>query len=173
MRTRNTRRVAALAAAVLGAGLALASCANDDNGGGSAGGTWPGADKAECKDLEQLADFGDLTGKEVGVYTSIVTPEDTAQKDSYKLFEQCTGAKINYEGSREFEAQLPVRVEGGNAPDIAFVPQPGLLKRFVATGKAVEAPPQVADNVDEFFGEDWKATAPSTASSTARRWAPT
>ena len=31
MRTRNTRRVAALAAAVLGAGLALASCADDDS----------------------------------------------------------------------------------------------------------------------------------------------
>ena len=33
MRTRNTRRVAALAAAVLGAGLALASCADDSAAG--------------------------------------------------------------------------------------------------------------------------------------------
>ena len=91
MRTRNTRRVAALAAAVLGAGLALASCADDDSGGGAASGTWPGADKTECADLEQLADFGDLSGEEVGVYTSIVAPEDTAQKDSYKLFDDVHG----------------------------------------------------------------------------------
>jgi len=158
MRTRNTRRVAALAAAVLGAGLALASCADDDDdGGGAASGTWPGADKSECADLEQLADFGDLSGEEVGVYTSIVAPEDQAQKDSYKLFTTCTGAKVNYEGSKEFEAQLPVRVQAGNPPDIAFVPQPGLLKTLVATGKVVEAPSQVSDNVDEFFGEDWRA----------------
>ena len=157
MRTRNTRRVAALAAAVLGAGLALASCADDSSSGGAASGTWPGADKTECADLEQLADFGDLTGKEVGVYTSIVAPEDTAQKDSYELFTTCTGAKVNYEGSKEFEAQLPVRVQAGNPPDIAYVPQPGLLKTLVATGKVVEAPSQVSDNVDEFFGEDWKA----------------
>jgi alpha-glucoside transport system substrate-binding protein len=157
MRTRNTRRVAALAAAVLGAGLALASCADDDKGGGGASGTWPGADKTECKDLEQLADFGDLSGKEVGVYTSIVAPEDQAQKDSYKLFTTCTGATVKYEGSKEFEAQLPVRVQAGNPPDIAFVPQPGLLKTLVATGKVAEAPSQAADNVDEFFGEDWKA----------------
>ena len=55
MRTRNTRRVAALAAAVLGAGLALASCADDsDSGGGAASGTWPGADKTECADLGAL-----------------------------------------------------------------------------------------------------------------------
>ena len=143
MRTRNTRRVAALAAAVLGAGLALASCADDDEGGGAASGTWPGADKTECADLEQLADFGDLSGEEVGVYTSIVAPEDQAQKDSYKLFTTCTGAKVTYEGSKEFEAQLPVRVQAGNPPDIAFVPQPGLLKTLVATGKVVEAPSQV------------------------------
>ena len=123
MRTRNTRRVAALAAAVLGAGLALASCANDDKGG-SAGGTWPGADKSECKDLDQLADYGDLSGRDVSVYTSIVAPEDQSQKDSYKLFTTCTGATVKYEGSKEFEAQLPVRVQAGNPPDIAYVPQP-------------------------------------------------
>ena len=158
MRTRNTRRVAALAAAVLGAGLALASCADDDDdGGGAASGTWPGADKSECADLEQLADFGDLSGEEVGVYTSIVAPEDQAQKDSYELFTTCTGADVTYEGSKEFEAQLPVRVQAGNPPDIAFVPQPGLLKTLVDTGKVVEAPSQVSDNVDEFFGEDWRA----------------
>jgi len=156
MRSRNTRRVAALAAAVLGAGLALASCAKSDNGG-SAGGTWPGADKSECKDLDQLADYGDLSGRDVSVYTSIVAPEDQPQKDSYKLFTTCTGAKVNYEGSKEFEAQLPVRVQAGNPPDIAFVPQPGLLKTLVATGKVVEAPQGVSDNADKWFGEDWKA----------------
>jgi alpha-glucoside transport system substrate-binding protein len=155
MRTRNTRRVAALAAAVLGAGLALASCANDDKGG-SAGGTWPGADKSECKDLDQLADYGDLSGRDVSVYTSIVAPEDQSQKDSYKLFTTCTGATVKYEGSKEFEAQLPVRVQAGNPPDIAYVPQPGLLKTLVGTGKVMEAPSAVSDNADKWFGEDWK-----------------
>ena len=155
MRTRNTRRVAALAAAVLGAGLALASCANDDKGG-SAGGTWPGADKSECKDLDQLADYGDLSGRDVSVYTSIVAPEDQSQKDSYKLFTTCTGASVKYEGSKEFEAQLPVRVQAGNPPDIAYVPQPGLLKTLVGTGKVMEAPSAVSDNADKWFGEDWK-----------------
>jgi alpha-glucoside transport system substrate-binding protein len=156
MRSRNTRRVAALAAAVLGAGFALASCAKSDSGG-AAGGTWPGANKSECKDLDQLADYGDLSGREVSVYTSIVAPEDQPQKDSYKLFTTCTGAKVNYEGSKEFEAQLPVRVQAGNPPDIAFVPQPGLLKTLVATGKVVEAPQAVSDNADKWFGQDWKA----------------
>ena len=49
-----------------------------------------------------------------------------------------------------------VRVKAGNPPDIAIVPQPGLLKQLVATGKAVEAPKATADNVDKYFGSSWK-----------------
>ncbi|MBA2954359.1 extracellular solute-binding protein [Nocardioides sp. MAH-18] len=154
MRSRNTRRGAAAAAVLLSAGLVLAGCGGDDDEGGSAGGTSPGEGKAECKDLTQ---FGDLSGKEVSLYTSIVAPEDKPYKDSFKLFEDCTGASVAYEGSKEFEAQLVVRVKSGNPPDVAFIPQPGLLQTLVKdTGKVVEAPQSVSDNVDEFYGEDWK-----------------
>jgi alpha-glucoside transport system substrate-binding protein len=157
MRPINKRRgLASTAALVLAGAIALAGCGSDDDDGdgGSAGGTSPGEGKAEC---EGLTEFGDLTGKKVHIYTSIVTPEDTAHKDSYKLFTECTGAEVEYEGSKEFEAQLVVRVRSGNAPDIAYVPQPGLLQTLVTdTGKVVEAPDSVAANVDEWFGEDWK-----------------
>ena len=48
--------------------------------------------------------------------------------------------------------------QGGNPPDIAYVPQPGLLKHAGHdTGKVVEAPEAVAANIDKFWGEDWKA----------------
>jgi alpha-glucoside transport system substrate-binding protein len=160
MRSRNTRRGLAVAAALVSTGLVLAGCGDDgDDGGGSeASGTWPGEDMAECEALAQLADFGDLDGKDVSIYTSIVAPEDQPYIDSFKLFETCTGATVTYEGSKEFEAQLIVRVESGNPPDIAFVPQPGLLRTLVEdTGAVIEAPQSVSDNVDEFYGEDWKA----------------
>jgi alpha-glucoside transport system substrate-binding protein len=104
-----------------------------------------------------LTSFGDLSGKTVKIYTSIVAPEDKSHKDSYQLFTRCTGAAVQYEGSKEFEAQLVVRVRSGNPPDIAYVPQPGLLQTLVKdTGKVVEAPASVAKNVDQFFGSDWK-----------------
>ncbi|GAB2457160.1 ABC transporter substrate-binding protein [Nocardioides hungaricus] len=141
-------------------GLVLAGCGGDDGGGGGssgASGTWPGEGKAECAGLEQLADFGNLTGKSVSIYTSILPPEQQAQEDSYKLFTTCTGAKPTYEGSDQFETQLVVRVKAGNAPDIAYIPQPGLLKTVVSSGAVVEAPQQVSDNADKFFGEDWKS----------------
>ncbi len=156
MRTARSKRGAAALAGALSLTFALAACGSDDDGGStSAGGDSPGKGKPGC---EQLESFGDLTGKTVKVYTSVVAPEDKAHKDSYKLFTDCTGAKVDYEGSKEFEAQLVVRVKSGNPPDIAYVPQPGLLKTLVSdTGKVVEAPESVVKNIDEFFGEDWKA----------------
>ncbi|WP_395691052.1 ABC transporter substrate-binding protein [Nocardioides sp.] len=157
MRSRNTRRWTVAAAALASAGLFLAGCASSDSGGSSsASGTWPGEGKSECKDLQQLAQYGDLTGKTVSIYTSILPPEQQAQEDSYKLFTTCTGAKVKYEGSDQFETQLVVRVKAGNAPDIAYIPQPGLLKTVVSSGSVVEAPKPVSDNVDEYFGEDWR-----------------
>ena len=158
MGSTKARRGVAAFAVVLSASLVLAACGGDDEAGGgtkSAGGTSPGKGKAECAGLTS---FGDLTGKEVSIYTSIVAPEDVTQKDSYKLFESCTGATVKYEGSKEFEAQLVVRVKSGNPPDLAIVPQPGLLNTLVTdTGKVKEAPESVAANVDKWWGEDWKA----------------
>ena len=148
------RRGAAAVAALASVALVAAGCGGSDDENGAAGGTSPGEGKAECA---QLTSYGDLTGREVHVYTGIVEPEDQAHKDSYKLFTECTGAKVNYEGSKDFEAQIVVRARGGNAPDIAYVPQPGLLKTLVATGAVKEAPDSVSENVDKWFGEDWKS----------------
>ena len=60
------------------------------------------------------------------------------------------------EGSNQFEALLPVRVKGGNAPDIAIIPQPGLLAQMVATGKAVVAPAQTLANVKKYWSSGWQ-----------------
>ena len=151
----NTRRRYAAVAGGVGLALALAACSSGGTGSTDTA-TSGGTDvKAGC---EAYADYGDLTGKSVSVYTSIVTPEDQPQIDSYKAFEDCTGAKINYEGSKEFEAQLLVRLEAGNPPDIAYIPQPGLLKTIADkyTDKIVAASPGTVANVDKYFSPSWK-----------------
>ena len=96
MKRIQRRRGLALAASVAGLGLVLTACSDGGDGGGGGGG-----DAAEptfdCADFEQ---YGDLEGKTISVYTSIVDPEAQQQRDSYKPFEECTGATIEYEGSR-------------------------------------------------------------------------
>lgn len=152
----NTRRRIGAVAGGLGLALALVACMPADEGDGGEGGEDGGGEVAEgCEAYEQ---YGDLAGTEVSIYTSIVEPESVDQEESYVKFEECTGADIKYEGSREFEAQLLVRIQAGNAPDIAYIPQPGLLQTIVRDNPdaMVPAPDETEANVDEYFAESWK-----------------
>ena len=149
--TRRGRPYALLSAA-LGVSLALAGCGSSNVAGG--GGTGPTAGSADC---EAFTQYGDLSGTRVTLYTSITSPQDQEYIDSYKKFESCTGTQVVYEGSKEFEAQLPVRIQSGNPPDLAYIPQPGLLATLVQqTGAVKPAPQAVVANVDEYFSETLK-----------------
>ncbi|MEN9698201.1 MAG: hypothetical protein RL448_156 [Actinomycetota bacterium] len=97
-----------------------------------------------------------MKGKTVTVFTSILEPELTTMKTAMKDFVACTGIKVKIEGSNQFEALLPVRVKGGNAPDLAFLPQPGLLVKMVATGKVVAPPAGTVANVNKYWSKSWK-----------------
>ena len=122
IRMASKRRAVALAATGASLALILSACADTDDGGGGGGEETAGAFEVDCAPYEE---FGDLEGTTVSVYTTIVEPEAETQVDSYKPFEECTGVKVEYEASREMEAQLPVRVQAGNPPDIAILPAAG------------------------------------------------
>ena len=154
----NTRRNRAIAVVGgLSLALTLAACMPEDEeeGGGEA---TEGGETEVAEGCEAYEQYGDLAGTQVTVYTSIVEPESVDQEESYLPFEECTGADIVYEGSREFEAQLLVRIQAGNAPDIAYIPQPGLLRTIVELPDSpiVPAPDETEANVDEFFASSWK-----------------
>ena len=152
------RRAGVVVAGGRGVALALTACSGGDSGDESTGGGGGDTGAASEIDCSAYDEFGDLDGTTVTVYTSIVEPEQKTQEDSYIPFEECTGVDVQYEGSREFEAQLLVRIQAGNAPDIAYLPQPGLLKTIVQDfpDAIVPAPDATAANVDEFFSESWK-----------------
>ena len=105
---------------------------------------------------EAYADYQGNSGTEVEIYTTVVSPEAELFQESFTEFEDCTGITINWNGSKEFEAQLPVRVEGGTAPDLAVFPQPGLLAAMAATGKLLPASDAVAASVEANYSPDWK-----------------
>ena len=50
--------------------------------------------------------------------------------DALKPFEERTGHTIEFEGTRDLNAILRVRVDGGNAPDLATLPGPGVLNQY-------------------------------------------
>ncbi|NLT54913.1 MAG: carbohydrate ABC transporter substrate-binding protein [Actinomycetales bacterium] len=131
----------------LGVVLALTGC-NSDSGDGGGGGEV----KAGC---ESFADYGTFDGASVNVYSSIRDIEAERFEESFKQFEDCTGIDIVWEGTGEFEAQLQVRVDGGNAPDIATIPQPGLLKTLVDKGAVKPAAEKVKTQSEANYPKDW------------------
>lgn len=148
MKAHSARRASAVVVLALWSAIGLSACDLARQGSGSDGATKPG-----CRAFQRWQ--GDA-GKAVSVYTTIRGSEGDLQQQSYEKFERCTGIKIKYEGSGEFEAQLPERIRAGNAPDLAYLPQPGLLKTIVRTGKVKLAPASVGRLVDKNWSPQWK-----------------
>jgi alpha-glucoside transport system substrate-binding protein len=154
MAMSKTRRGAAVLGGLTGLALVLAACGGDD--GDDTAGT-DGDEGAVAEGCEEYEKYGDLTGTTVTVFTSIVAPEDQPHIDSWEKYMECTGGTVTYEGTKEFEAQLLVRIQAGTPPDIAYMPQPGLLRSIVTDTEAVVPVGEMAEeHVDQYYSEDWK-----------------
>src|SRR5690606_25187937 len=119
-----TMRRRAGAVLVGGAALALVLTACDGGGdlGGGGGGGGGATGDGDCSAYEAYGTFEDVT---VTMSSTISDPaEADALEESWAEFESCTGITIQNNGTNEFESQIFVQVEGGNAPDIADFPQP-------------------------------------------------
>lgn len=89
---------------------------------------------AACADDDDGAD-DDGSGDDGGeLVVTMAGPEVEGEADglveSFAAFEEETGITIRYTGDRSFEEQIGGQVDGGNAPDIAFFPQPGKIRDF-------------------------------------------
>ncbi|HOR00600.1 MAG TPA: extracellular solute-binding protein [Anaerolineae bacterium] len=73
-----------------------------------------------------------------------------------KPFEDATGVRVEFEGTRDLNAVLTTRVEGGNPPDVAGLPGPGQMAQFARAGKLVDLA-GVLDQaaMREQYAEDW------------------
>jgi alpha-glucoside transport system substrate-binding protein len=94
---------------------------------------------------------GQYKGKKVTLFSSIRDVEADKLVAAYAAFEKCTGVSVTHEGSGEFEAQLKVRIDGGNAPDIAVIPQPGLMADLARSGSLIAEPDVGAYVKDNFL----------------------
>jgi len=141
------RRVTVPLAIFAAAGLVLTGCssAGGDGGGGSALG--PG-------------DAGEADGV-VTIYGTIVDSEAELLNESWADWSAENNIEIQYEGSKEFETQISIRAQGGNAPDLGIFPQPGLLGDLSSREFIQPAPEGVAANVAEYWSEDWANYATS------------
>ncbi|MEE1781843.1 ABC transporter substrate-binding protein [Streptomyces sp. SP17BM10] len=144
--SESPRRRLAAAPALLAALALTAACSNSSGGSGDGG----GAAQSLSGDCAKYQPYAGHSGTTVTMFASILSPESDNLEKSWAEFSKCTGIRISYEGSNDFESQLPVRVAGGNAPDFAIIPQPGLLAQMVKSGKVVKPPAQTVTNQDKW-----------------------
>lgn len=145
------RPVTALSAALL-AGGALAACS-------SSGGSSSAQSSSSVKltgNCAQYQPYAGYKGKTVTMFGSILSPESDSLNKSWSEFQSCTGITIKYTGSNTFESDLPVKVNGGNAPNLAIIPQPGLLAQMVQTG-SVKKPPAMTVANEANWNAAWKS----------------
>ncbi len=112
------------------------------------------AEAADCASYESYGEFENAT---VEMYSPIVAPLDQAFIDSFVDFEACTGIKVEYQGDRAFDAQIRVRIEAGDPPDVAVFGQPSVISQLVGDGKLAQAPQAVAEDLASNWSTSWAA----------------
>jgi alpha-glucoside transport system substrate-binding protein len=143
--------------------LTMAACAQSKSNGGSGGNTGGGTQAAPATGsgttlsgaCAPYSAYAGHKGSTVTMFGSILSPESDSLNKSWSQFEQCTGIKIQYTGSNNFESDLPVKVNGGNPPDLAIIPQPGLLQQMVQSGAVKKPPAQTVQNENN-WSSVWK-----------------
>lgn len=106
---------------------------------------------------------GMYTGKVVTMAGPFTDQDEVIFNDSIAGFEAATGIDIQYEGSKEFEANINIRLDGGDRPDIVDYPQPGLLKYAVEKGYAIDMNTLIdPDWIKQNYSQAWQDLATMT-----------
>jgi len=123
----------------------------------------PAAQPTEAPAMEKTG-LTELDAAYAGKYKGTVvsmngpfTDEDAVKfNNTIAEFEKATGIDIQYEGTKEFEASISVRVDAGDAPDIVDFPQPGLLGNFAKAGKVVDVSSFIpTDYLQKQYNQSW------------------
>ncbi|MEM9037164.1 MAG: ABC transporter substrate-binding protein [Actinomycetota bacterium] len=117
-----TRRILRLLAVLTALALLAAACGDSDDTDTSDGGDSGGSEEARTSD-----GGGDLAGESVEIFGAFSGDEADRMRDTLVPLIEATGIDVTYVDSPAFDTEITTRVEGGNIPEIAFFPQPGLL----------------------------------------------
>jgi ABC-type glycerol-3-phosphate transport system substrate-binding protein len=99
----------------------------------------------------------DLSGEELEVAAVWTGTEEERFNLVLDAFEQETGATVQYTSTGDDIAPvLTPRVEGGDPPDVAMLPQPGLLSEFASRDALQPLTDEVESQIDANYDAVWK-----------------
>jgi alpha-glucoside transport system substrate-binding protein len=154
------------------AALVLGACGSDTDTGTSGDTTAEGSSDATTGGGTDTGDGllggaipcdNQFEGKTVTVFSPVRDSDtDTPVADyvaGYEPLMECTGLEIEWQGTDQFETEINVRLEGGDAPDVIDYPQPGLMAGHARRGYLVEFPEELAEVTNSDFIEGWAGYA--------------
>ena len=144
---RRSRRWWRLLSLLAVLALVAAGCGDDgdDTGGGDGGGGDGGGGG------------GELAGQTVEVAAVWSGAEQEAFEQVLAEFEDRTGATTTFTSTGDDIATVVGnRIEGGSPPDVALLPQPGLMNDLVEQGALQPIEEIAGAEVDENYSEDWR-----------------
>ncbi len=94
--------------------------------------------------------------KTVTVLGAFVGEQQTQLEEALAPFEKETGIDVIYEGTDAFTTLLPVRIDSGDAPDIAMFPQPGLMRSLAEEGAIVPVTEVLTrEQLQSYYPDSW------------------
>jgi ABC-type glycerol-3-phosphate transport system substrate-binding protein len=139
------RRLPGRAAAAAGSLVLAAACGGGGGGGGTA--TSPG----------QSGGGQTLKGQTIEVAAKWTGPEQANFQKVLTAFQQKTGAKVNYASTGEnTDAYLGPRIQANQPPDVAILPQPGLMQQYAAKNQLKPLSADVTAAIDQNYTPYWK-----------------
>ncbi|MFF7449286.1 ABC transporter substrate-binding protein [Streptomyces sp. NPDC008132] len=152
MRSRSTyrARMATATAGLLAGALVLTACGGDDDDGGDGGGgntetggTSVTLPKLDGQTLEVAAVW---TGAEQENFTKVLDE-----------FTKRTGAKVKFVPTgNNTSTFLAAKIEGGQPPDVAFLPQVGVLHQFAQKKWLKPLGTEAKAQLDKNFSQGWR-----------------
>ena len=105
--------------------------------------TWQNFEDLKNVDLkgETLTIFGPWRGEDEALVRSVL-----------EYFSEATGANINYSSSENYEQQIVIDTQAGSPPNIAILPQPGLIQDLASKGLLVPLDEADAQFVKDNYG---------------------
>lgn len=112
----------------------------------------PGEDKRfHWENFDELKKV-DLKGETLTIFGPWRGEDEALARSVLDYFADATGAEIKYSSSENYEQQIVIDTQAGSPPNIAILPQPGLIQDLASKGFLTPLGDETANWVKENYG---------------------
>ncbi len=117
----------------------------------------PGEGAFNWASYEEFKNNTDLSGQTLTIFGPWRGDDQTLVENMLAYFEAATGAKVDYASSENYEQQIVIDTQAGSPPNIAVLPQPGLIADLASKGLLTPLGKDTASWMKENYaaGQSW------------------